>query len=142
VFFVDDEVDTTQFETVFEILRTNGIDAVGVNDVASIDEILLKERGAIDCVVLDIIMPPGHYGLDETERGRRTGVLVLEAIRRILGSVAVIVVTVTARSDIRKQVRDLGAVRFISVAIHVVRARVGVRSAVTAMEGTYRMGAG
>jgi two-component system, OmpR family, response regulator len=114
VLYVDDEADTEQFAVLFEVLRQYEIEAIPVRSVEGLEMAISRDSAAIDCIVLDIIMPPGHYDFEESERGRRTGILALDRIRERLGDVPVVVATVTSRRDIRAQATERGARKIIT----------------------------
>lgn len=53
-----------------------------VSDYVDIKETLeLVSDGNVDVLILDIMMPPGLLGMDKTEAGLRTGMVVYEKVR-------------------------------------------------------------
>jgi DNA-binding response OmpR family regulator len=52
-----------------------------------------QNAGQIDIVILDIMLPPGKYGHQETNQGLRTGVFLLADLRILLPGVPVVVLT-------------------------------------------------
>lgn len=42
----------------------------------------LKEGDNIDVIILDIMLPPGKYGIEETNEGLKTGVFLLDDLRK------------------------------------------------------------
>ena len=55
----------------------------------------------VECVILDIMMPPGRlYSLDATKEGRYTGVQVFATIRTMLPKVPIFITTVIRDANI------------------------------------------
>jgi Response regulators consisting of a CheY-like receiver domain and a winged-helix DNA-binding domain len=96
ILWVDDECDTAKFASRTDILAIDGIVA---DLVRGPDEAwsYLREHPLPDCVVVDIMMPPGErYSLIDTAYGALTGIRFIEELRSAEVRLPVIVVTVRA----------------------------------------------
>jgi CheY-like chemotaxis protein len=92
ILVVDD--DLRRMESVIDQLRDDGFE---VEPVATIDEAYLRisaHPNGIECVILDIMMPPGNLLVDEdTESGLRSGVRFFDRIRLSHPNLPVLVLT-------------------------------------------------
>jgi CheY-like chemotaxis protein len=68
-----------------------------------------------DCLVLDIRMPTtAGMTNDETEGGRRTGVLLCHQIRKVLPTTPILVFTAVSDPDVQQAILKEGASRIIN----------------------------
>jgi CheY-like chemotaxis protein len=50
-------------------------------------------RSNLWLIILDVMMPPGQFGVEATDAGLRTGVLLYKQIRRILPTINILALT-------------------------------------------------
>lgn len=79
ILFVDDEYE--RIEPDVEALRDSGHTVLLANSVQECRQVLARE-GAVDVVILDVMLPAGDLPADETRQGLQTGLVLLSEIRR------------------------------------------------------------
>jgi CheY-like chemotaxis protein len=92
IVFIDDE---RTFLLPYELeLENAGFDVVRIYDIDDADRYLDAEAETIDCVILDIMMPPGSLLREEdTQGGLATGERYLERLRTKFPSIPIIIFT-------------------------------------------------
>jgi CheY-like chemotaxis protein len=103
--FVDDELVRNVY--YIETLRERHIEVRAVGDV---DSALLEFKKGLtyDCVVLDVMMPPGNAFADaDTDDGIETGVLLSEAIRNQDAEIEIVVLTNVSESSVLQKLKAI-----------------------------------
>lgn len=78
-----------------DYLKAEEFDVLHITSVESALQAAESGAEAFDVVILDIMMPPGKYGKESTEGGIRTGIRLLEELRKLLPVIPIIVLTFT-----------------------------------------------
>lgn len=112
VLFVDDDVK--RMTSHVEMLEDAGYAVDLVSDVDETLQQVQEKGGEYACVILDIMMPPGRFGADATDRGRHTGLPVLKEMRRLAPDLPIVVLTVIADPAVRRQAMELGAKAYLT----------------------------
>lgn len=96
VLVIDDELEEEPGEvnSRIEALKAAGFHITLITRVGDLSDALDRTKEGIECVVLDIMMPPDDYvSMEESEGGRLTGIAIYHDLRRRFGPVPVIVVS-------------------------------------------------
>jgi CheY-like chemotaxis protein len=106
VLYVDDETDRESFQSTLDTLRGRGIDVKAIGNVREVLPFLEAEGRTLVAVVLDVFMPThGMYTPAESDRGMRTGLLLLRDIRQRYANLPIILVSVLAEETAEEWIR-------------------------------------
>lgn len=100
---VDDEARRESYATFRELLADAGIIVVPVISADEAIDTIGAELTAsgLDGVLIDIMMPPGHYGSATTKGGMQTGWQLVEDIRRVYPTLPILVLSARDRSALQ-----------------------------------------
>ncbi len=83
ILFIDDDI--SGINPWVEAARDAGFKCViCTNPTDALD--LLRRNRSIELAVVDMMLPRGPFTVDETESGMKTGIALLDAIRKLMGS--------------------------------------------------------
>jgi len=134
VLYIDDEVGTEGFASLFELLEGEGLLITPAKDITTALKLLSDPSQQFDAALLDIIMPPlSHYTLEETEGGISTGWRLLDDMRKLRPALPVVVVTVIQMKDL-SGIRERGVTKVLPKEATSTSIARAVRAAVS--EGT------
>ena len=106
ILIIEDDPDI--IEDLPRVLTTYEMDCVSTSD--STEAIMRVERGGLDCIVLDLKMPPSEDMTDdETDGGRLTGLIVCRRIRAFDRSIPILVLTSISDISVHSMVLQAGA---------------------------------
>jgi len=97
ILFVDDEPNFIQYCAY--ALEREGYDVAIVTRPSDAIE-MIKERGDIEVIILDMMLPSDIYKRTDTKHGRLTGKLLLNDIRKINPKVPIILHSVVIDPDL------------------------------------------
>jgi predicted nucleotide-binding protein len=89
ILYIDDEIYGTSF--YIEILQENGYDVVYISNPE--EALKISKEYEFDIIVTDIMMPPGRFPQSETRGGYRTGVYLINELRKYLDKTTLIGIT-------------------------------------------------
>ncbi len=105
ILFIDDDI-RSQIDTL-DILKMEGFDVVYASHIKEAITLAEKYNNSISAIVLDIMMPTqGIFSLQETQGGRRTGILLYQKyLKPLLPNIPVIVLTALTDQSILSEIR-------------------------------------
>ena len=106
VLIIDDELEEDSSRV--ELLRDYGITVTVVNDADAVPGMLNDSGARFDAVILDLMMPPKHYGLKQTDGGRLTGIAIYREIIEQVPTLPVVIVSAGRATDIIGSLRPIG----------------------------------
>lgn len=114
VIYIDDEVTTEKMLSRFEILASQGIEIIQVDNIYDALPIIRKNISTVGLIILDIIMPPeDYYTLEETNGGSTTGLRLLKDIRIEFATIPVMIVSIRRRKVIDDLVKEFNVVEYL-----------------------------
>ena len=115
ILIVDDEID--RLEPHINRLKADGYSILTVDEFTEtgIRRILEEYKEEIDAIILDIMIAfeEEEFNKDETDFGRRTGVVILNIIREYIPEVPVIVFSVVRSKDLPPMIQSSNVSAFI-----------------------------
>lgn len=89
-----------------EALRERGLDVVEVTSADDAIRELSADPAAYQILIVDVLMDPGEsFSLNESQRGMRTGVLLVQRAARLVPKVPVIVLTHSSDPNVHAALR-------------------------------------
>jgi CheY-like chemotaxis protein len=114
ILYIDEEANSEAMASKFDMMATCEIEVRPIVNVADALPALRLQKD-IALVVLDIIMPPlDAYTLEETNGGTRTGLRLLEDIRREFPRVPLVIVSVMPREIADSSIRLYAVADYIT----------------------------
>jgi len=111
--FVDD--DAKRMASLVEMLEMEQWEVTHfTSPTDAVEELEQRSADFYSCAVLDMAMPHEAFGEAETDGGRRTGLAVLERLRKHAPELPVIVFSVMRDPDVQARAKELGIQRWIS----------------------------
>ena len=92
ILIVDDE--PWYLFAIKDILSLEGFDVYTATTVSECLEMLTKPDD-IEILILDVVMPPGSLNLNDTQRGFKTGLVLLNKIREISPKLPVVLFSIS-----------------------------------------------
>lgn len=111
ILFVDDDLERTS--PMVDFLLMEGYIPILAPTIDEAIRVFKDKQKMIDCIILDILMPYGSYGREETNYGRRTGVIFLKEIRAISETIPVIILTGYRDNEIAEEVKQYGVSAYL-----------------------------
>jgi len=109
---IDDDVKSEKFQSKSQLLLEEGVQLIPIDNVD--DALVAVSKEKFDIILLDIMMPVGTFGPDETNGGISSGLVLLRRIRNAGCKAPVIVVTVREKADIEPLVEELGITEILN----------------------------
>jgi CheY-like chemotaxis protein len=114
ILFVDD--DLPRLSSLLHFFSIEGFEIFTADNAESAVRFLDEHRSELAAVVLDMIMPASHgvFSPDNTELGYRTGIRLVEEIKRRAPDVPLVMLTVVHDPKAREQALALGASVYVT----------------------------
>lgn len=110
IYYLDENL--TDVDSLVDILEEEGYKVRSFRRDSVLIETL--EHGASpDLLILDIMMPSGIWGKEETSNGRITGLLVLKKIREIRKKLCIIVYSVVKKRSVIEEAKKYNIAEYI-----------------------------
>ena len=107
ILWVDDDIP--RMISLHEMMAYEGHDVTPASSAEEAIWIIEQRGGEFDVVLLDIMMPAGAaFAGQDTDGGRKTGLLLLARIRKTLPDTPVVVASVVREQAIRDEALRLG----------------------------------
>jgi DNA-binding response OmpR family regulator len=114
VFFIDDQSNSSEFESRFDIIKEQGIEILYVDNIDDVIPIFQEYVHEIGLIILDIIIPPlDKYSEDQSNGGTTTGLLLLKEIRKINKEIPIIIFSIRRKSGIEMNFENNNVVRYL-----------------------------
>lgn len=115
IVYIDDEANSEAMISKFEVLEEEGWKIIPVVDIKDAIPKLREYRGNVHLIILDIIMPPKNlYTLADTNGGTKTGLKLLEDIRKEFANVPIMILSVMSKTDAEEQIHKYSVIEFLS----------------------------
>lgn len=103
ILWVDDDVNRPALLPDRDELESRGYTIIPVERVDDFLKIIKEGVHKIDCVIIDMLMATGSIDLKQAKNGTRTGLVLIESLKKsCYKNVKVVVYTVIDSNDIRE----------------------------------------
>jgi len=114
VLWIDDDIKRMA-PSLIEALEWQDLYVARAHSVEDALKMFAEMKDRLDLIIMDILMPPGSLSRSETDRGRRTGLVLLRKFSEISGSVPpVIVLTVVRDKHVKKRALEMGVAYYLT----------------------------
>ena len=113
ILWVDDDINNPELRPDLDALNEKGHELTLVSNIVDFIKLLnrTKKPTQYDCIIIDMMMPPGDvFDMRESEYGCRTGLLLIERIKKnaSFSNSKIILYSISQDEELMEKCNDMG----------------------------------